>query len=344
MLKNAHFHRLIFCTTLLIMIAASTGLMPTESKAAASKPEKIKMVLLPYLSFSPFFIAEEEGMFDEVGIDVEFVKMSEGVQALPMLMQGKLDVGTGTIGINVLNAVSRGGNVKIVADKGHINPDGCAADGILVRNALLKGKQGNMTAVLRGKRIALNPLSTDGYYVEKALTRIGLPLDALQNKGFLIPPMRAKALESDAVDIVHASEPWITRIKKSGSADLWIPAKEVVPNFQYAAILYGPTLLEKNRELGQRFMKAYIKAVRQYNQGKTARNVEIISKHSGVTPDLLMQTCWPSINSDGHINVDSVFDFQKWAMDKGLLDKMVDADRFWDASFVENAGQKAVKP
>jgi NitT/TauT family transport system substrate-binding protein len=332
------------CAVFFTLMATATGLTAAASSAAAAQPAKIKMVLLPYLSFSPFFIAQEEGLFDEMGLDVEFIKMSTSAQAMPMLMQGKLDVGTGIIGVNLLNAATRGGNVKIVADKGHFNPNGCAADAILVRKAVLENKKADMADVLRGKRIAINPYSTDSYFVEKALTKIGLPLEELQVKGFLPPPMRAKALQTNAIDIVNTSEPWITRITQNGSADLWMPASDVAPDFQYAVIIYGPNLLVKNRKLGQQFMTAYMKAVRTYNLGKTTRNVQIISKYTGLAPDLLAKTCWPSLNNDGRINVDSVLDFQKWAMDKGLLDKVVETDGFWDASFVENAERTLAEP
>jgi NitT/TauT family transport system substrate-binding protein len=321
---------------LLFFLILSTNIPTFAEEAIGHEKVKLKVLLLPYLSFAPFFIAEEEGFFAEQGLEIEFVRMSEGTGALPLVIQGDLDVGTGTIGINLLNAITRGGLVKIVADKGHIEPEGCPVNGILVRREIVESAgDASLSDRLRGKRISLNPISTDGYYVAKGLKMIGLSLDEVQTRDLLIPPMRAKAIESGAIDIVHASEPWITRILKMGNATLLMSAKDIVPHFQYAVIIYGPTLLKDNRSAGRGFMLAYLKAVRQYNQGKTARNLEILAKHTGVELELLKEVCWPAIRNSGQINAESVIDFQNWGRQKGFLDKVVDIDQFWDPSFIK---------
>jgi ABC-type nitrate/sulfonate/bicarbonate transport system substrate-binding protein len=114
---------------------------------------------------------------------------------------------------------------------------------------------------------------------------------------------------------------------------------EIVPGAQLATIVYGPTLLEKNRDAGVRFLVAYLQGVRQYNRGKTPRNVEIISKETGLDADLVREACWETIRGDGKINVEGVLDYQRWAVRKGLLDAIVPAEKFWDPSFVEAANK-----
>jgi NitT/TauT family transport system substrate-binding protein len=141
------------------------------------------------------------------------------------------------------------------------------------------------------------------------------------------------------VDLVHIGEPWITRILRAGDAVLWLPVKDVVPDFQWATIVYGPNLIEENPDAGQRFMVAYLEAVRQYNEGKTARNLEIVSKHTELDRDLLEEACWPAIHGDGTITAQSVLDFQEWGLERGLLDGTVTEEQFWDPSFAEHATQ-----
>ncbi len=86
-------------------------------------------------------------------------------------------------------------------------------------------------------------------------------------------------------------------------------------------------------------MLAYLKAVREYKQGKTERNLKIIAKHSGLDEELLKRCCWPSLRENGRINIESILDFQKWAVKKGLLDKVVTPEQFWDPSFVSYASR-----
>ena len=163
-------------------------------------------------------------------------------------------------------------------------------------------------------------------------------MDAIETKE--IPPSAlSDAFGSGAVDVAHIGEPWLTRIALTGKAGLWLPAQEVLPDFQWAMIAYGPTLLEANPTAGQHFMVAYLKAVRQYNQGKTPRNVEILAQYTELAPELLQEACWPAIHESGEINVQSLLDFQPWGADKGLLDELVTADQFWEPSFTAQANQ-----
>jgi NitT/TauT family transport system substrate-binding protein len=79
--------------------------------------------------------------------------------------------------------------------------------------------------------------------------------------------------------------------------------------------------------------------VRQYNEGKTERNLDIIEEATQLDRELLSQSCWPPIHSDAEISVEGMMDFQNWAMEKGYIDRVLSEDEFWDASFVEYASQ-----
>ena len=97
--------------------------------------------------------------------------------------------------------------------------------------------------------------------------------------------------------------------------------------------------MEENPDAGRRFMVAYLKAVWQYNQGKTERNLEILAEYTGLDRELLNQACWPTARNDGQINVESILDFQAWAVEKGYLDSLVTEEQFWDPGFVEYANE-----
>ena len=44
-----------------------------------------------------------------------------------------------------------------------------------------------------------------------------------------------------------------------------------------------------------------------------------------------------SIRENGAIDVESVLDFQRWAVRRGVLDAALPPAKFWDPSFVEEA-------
>ncbi|MBD3305028.1 hypothetical protein GF339_01640 [candidate division KSB3 bacterium] len=316
------------------------GSLPLAA-AAQPEPAKLKVLLLPHLSFAPFFIAQEEGYFAEQGLDIEFVRMAKIDQAVPSLARGELDVITGDLRASIFNAIARGSQIRIVADKGHIGSETeCAYVGVLARRALVESGALDDPSMLRGRKMFMNPLSSSAYYMEKMLATGGLTLDDVIVQTGLRGPVYAEALQTGALDLSASAQPWLTRILQMGHAVLYMPANEVIPGFQHAAIYYGPNLLQDNPDLGQRFMIAYLQAVRQYNQGKTPRNIDIIATATTIEPQLVEDACWAAIHSDGHINAQSVLEFQQWILDKAALDQIVTEDLFWDGRFIEHANQE----
>ncbi len=306
------------------------------AESSQSDPVKLKIVLMPYLSFAAFFIAEEEGYFSEQGLEIEFVSMGKESEPLPALIQGALDVGVSGVDIGVFNAIDRGARLKIVADKGYYGAgEACPAHALLARRALVESGE---LSQLKGRRVVVEPLTSEGYYFERLLHEAGLTFDDIHIED--VPqPILSKAFESGALDIAYVAEPWITRIVQTGHAVLWKNVEAALPEFQAALILYGPNLLDTNPETGRSFMTAYLKAVQQYNEGKTDRNVEILAKYTKLDPELLRKTCWPALKKDGSINVQSIIDFQTWSKSKGTLDSNVTQEQFWDDSFIKYGNQ-----
>lgn len=323
------------CLLIALLLGACA---PFEIEQPQPELITLKVVTLPYLVYAPFFIAEEEGYFVEQGLQIELVELKRISEAIATLVQGEVDVSAGLVNVGVMNAMAREGAIKVVADIGYVAPTGCASDALIARRALVEGGELDNPTQLRGRRIALNDTSFEGYYVEKLLNTASLTLDDVEIVD--IPtPTEPEALEKGTIDLTATSEPWVTRMLQAGHAVLWMPLHQVVPDFQFAFVLYGPTLLDENLDAGRRFMVAYLKAVQQYNQGKTERNLEILAKHTDLDEELLKQACWPSFHDDGQINVQSVLDFQEWAVGKEYLDSPITEEQFWDPSFIEYANE-----
>jgi len=321
---------------LLVTACAPAGVEQDQPESVA-----LKVGILPYISYAPFFIAKEEGCFAEQGLQVELVRPGNVSEAIVALVQGDLDVAGGTVNCGYLNAMARGAKIRYVADKSYISPTSCTYAAFIARRVLVEAGELDSPAQLSGRRIAIPDsirASVLGYYIEAMLKTTDLTLDDIEIVN-LPSPAQMEALEEGTVDLILTGEPWVSRILNAGHALLWMPVQQVVPDYQHATILYGHTLLEENPDAGRRFMVAYLKAVRQYNQGKTERNLEILAKHTGLERELLDQLCLPPMRNDGRINVDSVLDFQEWAVEKGYLDSAVTEDQFWDPSFVEYANE-----
>jgi NitT/TauT family transport system substrate-binding protein len=310
---------------------------------ATPEPTTLRVLLLPFLSSSPFFIAEEEGYFAEQGLQIEFVRMEKGSQAIPALAQGDLDVVGASVSFSILNAMARGANLKFVAEKGTIGSGECPYDALVARQTLIDAGEVEGPADLQGRLVVIDPTNFEGYYVEKLLNGVNLTLDDIQM--VTVPDaVLPEAFEKGTIDLAAISEPSVTRVLQAGHAALWMSAQQVIPDFQFAFVLYGPTLLDANPDAGRRFMVAYLKAVRQHNQGKTERNLEILGKYTDLDRDSLLQACWPAFSDDGQVDARSVLDFQAWGLENEYLESPVSEKQFWDSSFVEYANEELGAP
>jgi NitT/TauT family transport system substrate-binding protein len=153
-----------------------------------------------------------------------------------------------------------------------------------------------------------------------------------------VPPgAEIEAMGQGALDLTVQGEPTVTQFVQSGQGVRWMPVQQVVPGFQFDVLIYGPSLEDKNPDAGRRFMIAYLKAVRQYNQGKTARNLDLLAKFTGLDRDLITNMCLPALRNDGSIDAGSVAEYQDWAVQKKFLDRALTAEEYWDPGFIQSA-------
>jgi NitT/TauT family transport system substrate-binding protein len=298
----------------------------------------LRVVAIPQLSSAPFYIGIEEGHFTEQGIQVEIVRLAQSRQGIPSLAQGDVDVLGGGVTVGLLNAMQREGKISIVADKGYHDPQSCPNGGLVAKRSLVEAGGLRSPADLKGRKIALDLATAGEFHTEKVLATAGLSIEDVSVVELPDTALQV-GLEQGAIDLAFVGEPTMSRIVRSGHGVLWKATREVSPNYPGGVLAYGPSLLEKNTDAGNRFMVGYLKAVRQYNQGPTERNLEILTKAMQIDRSELEQTCWPAFRADGAINVQSVGEFQSWAIQKGLLDAALTEDKFWDPRFVNHANK-----
>jgi len=327
---------LVAIVILAALLLSSCSPSPEPPSPSAPAHDKIRVAVLPYLGYLPFFIAQEEGYFRDQRLDVEFIRASTSFNILPLLVQGDLDVYSGTVNAGLLNAINRDAHIRLVADKGHFGASRHAYSAVMIRRDLVESGVLNDPARIKGLRASHTPAGSSQYLFDVLLASVGLTVDDIHFHA-LPPVMEMEALANGAIDIVSAAEPWITRISDSGSAVIWKTSPEVVPGFQQAVIVFGPALLEEKRDVGNRFMLAWLRAVRQYNQGKTEDNLRIAAAQTGLDVDLLKRMAWPLMRDDGRLHLQSVLDFQDWCVDKGFQDRPVPEENLYDSAFVEYA-------
>jgi len=328
----------LLLVSFLLAACAPAAAQPPAATQAPQTLTKVKVSTLPFLTYAPLFIAKEEGFYAEQGLDVEFVPIDKNSDAMAPLAQGQIDVASGSFDVSTLNAIAKGANLKYVSDKGYLDPQVCSAMTFVARKDLVDSGALKDPAKLKGMKVALMPASASEYALDVLLKDLGLSTKDMDVQNVPLPS-RLEAIKNGQLDITAVSDPWTVRFAASGVTSVWKGLEEIVPNIQWSINIYGPNLLEKNPELGKKYMIAYLKGVRQYNQGKTDRNVEILAKYTQMTPEEVKQSCWIAIRNDGKIDPAVMTGFQDWATARGFQVGLVPPEKLLDMSFVEYANQ-----
>jgi NitT/TauT family transport system substrate-binding protein len=293
----------------------------------------VKVAYMPLVSNGPLFIAKEEGYFARQGIDVEFEKFQSSSEALPVLINGDIAVSGGQLTPGLANSIAKGARVRITADKGRIMPGYCNSTAFLVRRDLIESGTVKTIADLKGRKIAAT--SDQSYGVYRALALGNLTPSDVETVDMANAASIA-GFENGAIDAGLLMEPYVTQAVSSGKAVVFLGGQEFIPNFANP-LYYGPTFLDKDPDLGRRFMVAYLQGVRQYNEGKTDRNVEILSNYTHLDRALLEQSCWAQISPTGDLPRQSVHEYVDWMYANKKVTQNLDDDQLFDMSYVNYA-------
>jgi NitT/TauT family transport system substrate-binding protein len=155
------------------------------------------------------------------------------------------------------------------------------------------------------------------------------------------------ALKNKSVDASASVEPGPAMAMRNGDAVLVKSDDEILPNHQVAVLLYAEDFAQRHADMGRRFMRAYIRAVRFYNGALKDSRLdgpnadEVIAILSAATPiksrDIYKAITPTGMNPDGAVNRASLaYDLAFYA-GQGLIKGQVDLASVVDDSFVAAA-------
>lgn len=332
----------------LAMIAATAALAASLSIRAEAETTKVKIGVTNASSDVAAYIAKDKGFFAAEGIEPDYVFLKSATDMVAPLATGDLDVGGGGASAALYNAAARGMDIKIVADKGSM-PPGYGYMLLLVRKDLIDGGRVKGYADLKGLKIGdSSPGGSGDALLNAALSKGGVGFGEV-DKVYLSFPQLTIAFKNKGIDAALITEPNASEPVREGTAVKFRRGDEIYPNQELAVILYGPRLTQ-NRDLGQRFMNAYVRAVRVYNDGLEngrlsgkagAYVIDMLVKYTNVKDrDLLAQMVPQGSNPAGAVNAASLRDDYKFYKAQGMIAKDIDPDSIVDNSFADAANAK----
>jgi len=305
--------------------------------------EKTKVVIAEDGSASGagFYIANEKGYFDDYNIEVEFVSFANSDDMLPALASGEVDIAGGISSAAFFNAIAQGIDVKIIADKGH-NAKGRSYFTFVIG----ADNQDEIKdySDLKGKRVAVSgEHGVDDYIYQLMLEHAGLAKDEVE---FVLMPdfgTMLAAIENGSIDAALNIEPLITQGVSQGIHARFGDATDFAPEAQIAMVLGAPEFMNDEQDVSLRFMAAYLKGVRDYNdafikgEGKD-EIINIMTKYTALKDPAVWEDVFVTgLNPDGKMFIGDIRDQYEMYKKNGAIRGEFKFDEAIDTSITEKA-------
>ena len=314
-----------------LLIAGLVLSCAAEQEQSVATPKKIRASAQRYLGHAVAYLGVADSLFAYQGLDLEIMTAGNASEALPLLLNGQIDVLFGSLTPGAMNAMAEGQPVRIVAVRNVFDKSSCSSANIV--ESMTRSTTAEAPPVLSVDRDL-----AWAYLVQRALTLAGH--DHAKFRWISVPNLsEIEGLRKGTIDYALSGEPWFTRTIEAGVARPWLSLDSLMDGETYTYVLFGPNLLQKDRDAGAAVMRGYLEAVARYNGGKTNRNLDILSVALGEQRDQLARTCWPALSSDGRVDPSDIATFQAWALAHRYIARAATMDNIWDSSFVAAAGR-----
>lgn len=344
---------LIGVILVLLLILTACGSTPAARSNIAQAPAwaptlsplpqqvVVKVGMKQVTSDAGILIGMAKGYYQDLGITIEPVQFNSGQEMINQLAAGQLDVGATVTASGLFNAMSRDILVKIVADKG-INVPGKGYYRLVIRKDLINTIKDYSD--LKGKKIAIvGSASLDEIAADRVLAKAGLSLKDVDLQVIRSFSDMLMSLSNKSIDAAMVIEPFITQGISKNILDPWKDPAEYDPNAQTALLVFG-TSLTKRSDVANRFMTAYIKSVRDYNDAffKNINKQDIVNllcKYSVIKDPVLYDKMFPTgLNPDGYVRMKGIEMDLAWYKEHQLI-KDISINDAIDNSYVDFALQ-----
>jgi NitT/TauT family transport system substrate-binding protein len=294
-----------------------------------------------------FYLAHKKGYFRAEGVDVSLTTLANSPQMIGPLGMGQLDVGAGTVAASLYNAAAQNIAIRAVADKGSMRA-GYGFSGLLVRKDLVDSGRFKGFRDLKGMTIAVGTFgSANSSAVNEALKRGGLTWEDAKMVALTFPQHLA-AYANKAIDASMTNEPTASQAVQDSLAVRFAGNDEIYPNQQTAVVLYSEIFARQRPLVAQKFMRAYVKAIREYNDalkdGKIAgpnaeEVISILTEYSFIKDARIHREITPAaIDADGRMSLDGLRnDLQFFKERKLIQDAGITVERIVDTAFADAA-------
>jgi NitT/TauT family transport system substrate-binding protein len=313
---------------------SSTGSASGSGNGASGSTEPLVIGYSAWPGWFPWKVTEEQGFFEEAGVDVELRWFDDYLASLTALSAGQLDGNSQTLN-DTLVGVSAGDDQVVVI----VNDNSAGNDAIIVDESISSIED------LAGKTVAAEPGVVDHFLLLQGLASVGMSEEDIQFEG-LPTPDAAAAFSSGEFDATGVFAPFtIQALEREGSHVLFDSADfpGTIPDF----LVLDAAVVEERPEDVQALVDAWYMTI-DWIEANPDEAVAIMAEQAGVsaaeyesfaggtrifTPDDALASLTGDAPTDLGPMAEQVAAFLP---DAGLVEEEPSLDGLFDPSFTED--------
>jgi NitT/TauT family transport system substrate-binding protein len=297
---------------------------PGESTAEGDMGT-LRIALLPILDVLPFHVAEQNGYFEELGIEVEGVAVKSAQERDTLMQTGQAD---GMVSDLIAAAVfnQHGAQIKAVRTARAVYPD-APQFRLLAR----PGSDLTSPSDLAGVEVAVSQNTVIEYITHRMLEKAGLSGDQIAVQEVTAIPVRFELLINGEIEAATLPDPLGSGAMAAGAVLLMDDT--AISDLSLSIVAFSVEVLETRPEAVRRFLRAWSMAVDELNSNPEAYDALLV-EHGRVPESIQGSFQMPPFPEDGVPAPEQVADAVQWALEAGLVENDVPYDEMVDDSFL----------
>jgi NitT/TauT family transport system substrate-binding protein len=224
--------------------SASSTTAAGSSDTAADGVDKITLGYSAWPGWFPLAVAEKQGIFEDVGLDVDLQYFADYIASIEAFASGKLDGNTQTLNDTMASVASGSDQVIVV-----VNDNSTGNDKIICDKSITS------IADLKGKTIAAEAGVVDHFLLVQGLQQAGLTEADIDFRGSPTDAA-ASSFAAGEFDCVGVFAPfWLTALERPGSHELF--SSKDFPGTIPDHIVVSRELVDKKPQAVQKLVDAW---------------------------------------------------------------------------------------
>ena len=300
-------------------------LEPSPTPVRETEVQTLKMALLPVIDVLPFHVAEQNGYFAQVDVQVELVPVKSAQERDTLIQTGQVD-GMLTDLLSPVLFNQDEPQISVVRTARKVYPDSPLFS-ILAR----PGSKVNSPADLGGVEIGISQNTVIEYLTDRMLEKAGLTLDQIATSEVSAIPVRFELLVNGEIPAATLPDPLTSGAIAAGA--VLVVDDTSVPELSQSILAFSTETLETKPQAVRSFLQAWELAVQELNANPDRYHDLLIEK--GRVPESIQGTFqMPPFPEASVPTEEQLVDVVEWALEKGLVKQGVPYERMVDDSYL----------